>query len=62
MFINPGAISRTFSMNAASNWDYDQLKQQNEKANSELTALRRRYEHAMKVNNNNNKLIMIFIL
>lgn len=36
-------------MNSGSNWDYDTLKQQNEKANSELATLRRNYERAMKV-------------
>lgn len=47
--LHKGVISRTFSMNSGSSWDYDSMKQQMEKTNGELTTLRRSYEHAMKV-------------
>ncbi|XP_018325504.1 disks large homolog 5 [Agrilus planipennis] len=43
-----GALSRNYSINSSSSRDYENLKQQYDKANNELANLRRRCDHAMK--------------
>ncbi|XP_022916732.2 disks large homolog 5 isoform X1 [Onthophagus taurus] len=43
-----GTLSRNYSISSSSSRDYDQLKQQYDKANNELATLRRRCDHAMK--------------
>lgn len=54
--ISKGMLSRSYTLNSGSSRDYDNLKQQCDKAMSELTLLKRQHsetarrcDHAMKV-------------